>query len=162
MKSIPLIILLLTLSLNAQNQNDSVMISLQRTLCYGECPAYSVTIWGDGKVEFNGREFVNTIGLKTYTISRNSVDSLVREIFAIDFFSFNDSYITQRTLSHLPDGRVDTVITQVTDLPTQYVTVKIGTQKKTVEDYYGTPKAIRELENKIDSVAKTSQWVKRK
>jgi hypothetical protein len=153
MKIILAVMLLLPISLNAQNQNDSVMISLHRTLCYGGCPAYSVTIWGSGNVEFIG-----SIGKKTYSISSKSVDSLVQRILAIDFFSFDDSYTVKRTFIHRPDGGIDTSITMASDLPTQYVTVQLGNRKKTVEDYYGGPSGLYELEREIDVVARTSQW----
>jgi hypothetical protein len=31
-------------------------------MCYGRCPAYSVTIWGDGKVVYKGKNFVLKTG----------------------------------------------------------------------------------------------------
>lgn len=33
----------------------TLTIQLERTGCYGTCPAYSVTIHGDGRVEYNGK-----------------------------------------------------------------------------------------------------------
>jgi hypothetical protein len=153
--------ILLLLS-TTQNQNDSVMISLQRTHCYGPCPVYSVTIWGNGRVEFIGYEFVNTIGKKTYSIASKSVDSLVQKIFAMNFFSLNDSYVDVRSLQKRPDGGVDTIITVVSDLPSKYIKVKIGKIEKSVHDYYAGPKTLDELEREIDRIAKTSQWIVKK
>jgi TonB family protein len=159
MKSIFVLILFLPILLYAQNQNDSVLISLDRTLCYGDCPAYTVSIRGSGKVKFYGYKYVSLIGIKTYFISTKSVDSLVQRILAMDFFSFNDSYTKKHILRQRPDGHVDTLTEEVTDLPTQYIIVKIGKHKKTVKDYYGAPEALEDLEKEIDIVAGTSRWI---
>ena len=35
-----------------------VKIQLSRSVCYGTCPAYSVTIRGDGSVHFSGQKYV--------------------------------------------------------------------------------------------------------
>ena len=40
----------------------TVTIQLERTGCYGTCPGYSVTIHGDGRVEYNGKSHVKEIG----------------------------------------------------------------------------------------------------
>ena len=45
-------------SLNLSSRSDAdlktVTILLDRTACYGTCPAYKVTIHGDGRVEYTG------------------------------------------------------------------------------------------------------------
>jgi hypothetical protein len=48
----------------------------------------------------------------------------------------------------------------VTDLPTTLTTVKQGKNRKTVKDYYGGPKALREFEDLIDRVSHSATWVK--
>ena len=51
------------------------------------------------------------------------------------------------------------MITLVTDLPTKFVTVQTRNFTKTIEDYYDGPKELAELENMVDRVARTSQWI---
>ncbi len=44
----------LDLSSLSDNELKTVVIRLERTSCYGNCPAYSVTIHGDGRIEYAG------------------------------------------------------------------------------------------------------------
>src|SRR5947209_6052729 len=45
--------------------NSTVMIALERGLCYGSCPAYRVRIGTDGVVVFEGKDFVLAEGRHT-------------------------------------------------------------------------------------------------
>ena len=40
----------------------TVAIQLERIGCYGTCPAYSITIHGDGRVEYTGNAHVKEMG----------------------------------------------------------------------------------------------------
>ena len=55
---------------------NSLRIQLQRTACYGWCPAYSVEISGDGTVLYFGERFVATKGAKSWTIPQDKVRAL--------------------------------------------------------------------------------------
>ena len=46
-----------------------VVITLERTVCYGTCPAYTLRITGDGSVEYEGMRYVRVIGKATARIS---------------------------------------------------------------------------------------------
>ena len=45
------------------------------------------------------------------------------------------------------------------DLPGALTTIRIGGRKKRVYDYFGTPDAVRELEEKIDEVSGANQFI---
>ncbi len=137
-------------------------IKLERTLCYGECPPYSVEIYSDGKVLYQGEKFVRTIGKRLYSIPIDSVAFLFNYVERIKFFSFDNEYVSVKHIRTKPDGSTDTLITMVTDLPTQYVTVNAGDRSMRVKDYFGSPANLRALERLIDRIAVTSKWVKRK
>jgi hypothetical protein len=129
-------------------QIDSV--SLERTTCYGTCPAYTVTIRRDGKVTYRGKDFVKVTGHRTRKISANEFQKLTQEIERIGFFSFKAEY------SHKvkPDGSIE----YISDMPTTFTTVRAGKLRKRVEDYYGGPDSLARLEKLIDSVAGSSAW----
>src|SRR5712691_7505714 len=46
-----------TFGVRAQEQ-PQVVITLERTMCYGTCPAYTLRITGDGSVEYEGMRYV--------------------------------------------------------------------------------------------------------
>lgn len=125
-----------------------VEISLSRGVCFGFCPDYTVTITGDGEVTYVGRRFVNVVGERRATIPRADVERLLRRFDEIGF-----------------DGLRDVYRAQVTDLPTYSISITRGGRRKVVVDYGGVsagmPEAVRDLQDEIDRVAGTAQWVLR-
>ena len=121
---------------------DGAIISIERTVCFGSCPDYELTIYGNGTVIYEGRNFVAVTGMRTSTIPVQDVRGLVTEFYKINYFSLKDEYTAQ-----------------VTDLPTTTTSIKIDGRFKQVVDYYGAPEALRQLEERIDRVANSAVWV---
>ncbi|MGQ0531443.1 MAG: DUF6438 domain-containing protein [Caulobacteraceae bacterium] len=127
---------------------NDVQITLTRGVCFGFCPDYTVTISGDGEVRYEGRRFVNVVGQRTATIPREDVARLVARFDEIGFDRLRDAYRAQ-----------------VTDLPTYAVSITRNGHIKAVIDYGGVsagmPRTVRDLQDEIDRVAGTAQWVLR-
>ena len=130
------------------NPDTQVRITLTRTVCFGFCPAYTVSITGDGDVYYVGQSFVNVVGEQHATISRDDVSALVARFDAAHFESLRDAYRAQ-----------------VTDLPTYTLALERNGRSKTVVDYgglsAGMPQAVRDLQDEVDRVAGTARWVLR-
>ena len=56
------------------------MITLQRTACFGACPVYTVSIYADGTVAYNGERFVEVEGTQTGSIDPASGRSVGRRV----------------------------------------------------------------------------------
>lgn len=126
-----------------QNLTD-VEIKLERTPCYGPCPVYSVTVYGDGTVIYEGIRHVRIEGVQTYDISEDEVNDLVSMFYEINYFSLNDRYDAPFTDSY-------TIITSV----------KIGDETKTVSNYGDSgPPRLHELEVKIDEITNSESFWK--
>ena len=125
-----------------------VTITLTRSMCFGFCPAYRVTISDDGDVTYVGERFVNVVGERRASIPRADVERLLRRFEEAQFDELRDAYRAQ-----------------VTDLPTYTITLGRNGRSKTVVDYgglsAGMPRAVRDLQDEIDRVANTGQWVLR-
>ena len=137
--------LLLSLTLaggRAQSHADDVQITLERTACFGTCPAYTVTLSGDGTVRYEGRQFVRETGKRTWTIAPDAVAALAKEMQAAGYFDFQDRYTEH-----------------ITDLPTTRTSLRIGSRFKSIEDYFGAPDALHRLEKRIDEVAGVQKYV---
>lgn len=132
----------------APAQEAPVEITLRRTVCYGFCPAYTVTISGAGEVRYVGERFVNVVGPANDTIPREDVERLLARFDEIGFDRLRDEYRGQ-----------------MTDLPTTTITLVRDGRRKVLVDYGGTsvgmPRAVRDLQAEIDRVAGTAQWVLR-
>lgn len=121
----------------------SAVITLERTLCYGTCPAYKLTLTGDGKVTYEGQDFVRVKGTQTDQIGLQQVKELIDEFYKINYFSLQDHYTAS-----------------ITDQPSTITSITVNGVSKTVDDYYGAPAKLKVLENKIDEVANSIKWIK--
>jgi hypothetical protein len=137
---------------NATNQSNvdlsNVNITMFRGACFGACPIYYLEIHGDGQVIYRGLEYVNVTGEETSSIPVDSVRELVNEFSNSGYFNLNDRY-----------DQVDR-----TDQATVVTSISTDGKSKSIYDYQGThllPELLklRQLENMIDQVTNSSQWV---
>jgi hypothetical protein len=119
-----------------------LLITLRRSQCFGTCPDYTLTITGDGTVTFDGRYYTKA-GTATVTIDQEKVIELIREVQKADFFNLSDDYSAN-----------------VTDIPTYFVSVGLGGKSKQVRDYGAGPPRLRILENRIDQIVNSAQWIR--
>lgn len=119
--------------------SNNPVITLERTVCFGKCPSYILTIFGDGKAIYKGRKFVDMIGASEKKLPLSAIDSLIAAFEKADFFNLQNEYTAG-----------------VTDLPTTIVSIKWNGKEKKVVDYYKAPASLRELEKKIDEIAGTN------
>lgn len=127
---------------------DPTLITLQRTVCFGFCPAYTVSISGDGAVVYDGERFVNVQGEQRAQIPAADVQRLLERFDTIRFDDMREEYRAH-----------------VTDLPTTTITLTRNGRTKRLVDYGGTsagmPESVRQLQDEIDRVANTGRWVLR-
>ena len=127
---------------------SDVVITLQRGPCFGACPVYKLTVYGDGRVVYQGIRFVGVEGTRTAIINEDKIRQLVNEFHAIDYFSLDDEYLDA----------------DATDLPSATTSITLNGQTKTVAHYHGdfsAPEELTTLEDKIDEIVSTERWVKR-
>ncbi|OLE10728.1 MAG: hypothetical protein AUG89_11420 [Acidobacteria bacterium 13_1_20CM_4_56_7] len=117
-------------------------VELSRSGCYGECPAYSVRVFEDGDVIWNGKFYVKVRGEKHSRITQETARSLLRRFVAPEFWALNNLYSSG-----------------VTDNPTTTIEVRIGGKSKRVSDYAkSAPEFEQSLEDAIDDVVDTHRW----
>jgi hypothetical protein len=125
---------------------DNVIIKLSRGQCYGSCPAYSLTIYGNGFVEYEGRAYVATCGKRTATIAKEDILGLIAVIERARYFALRSRYVEE----HSPDA------------PYYDTSVSIDGRTKEVEHYTGdltSPTQLTIVEGRIDDAANSVQWV---
>ena len=123
---------------SAQVLSDSdPVIKMTRTQCFGTCPAYTISIYEDRKVMFEGEMFVEPIGLHYAELDRTTYKNLVKAFRSADFFSFEDEYTEN-----------------VSDLPTIYLSFSDQGQTKTITDHVGAPEELKSLERMVGDLIK--------
>lgn len=145
---------------NIQTDPKEFSLEMNRTLCYGTCPVYNLTVANDGKVVFVGEKFTKTIGNAEGQINPEKIKQLIAEINQSKFFSFKDDYgYESKNCS-----------STATDSPSVTLKIKFDGIEKTIKHYQGCfvnetfsqangLKPLTDLENKIDEIVGTKQWI---
>ncbi|HWA93508.1 MAG TPA: DUF6438 domain-containing protein [Terracidiphilus sp.] len=124
---------------------DSFSIRLERHGCEGRCPAYSITIAGDGTVTYDGHAFVKVLGTQQTHISRAAAVQLFERFLEADFASALPSYIGAY------DGGDSVLKLKVNGKSLQVVDAS-GLR-------VGMPTAILNLEQAVDDAAQSRRWI---
>lgn len=139
------LLILSAATINAQDTNAPVVVTLERTACFGTCPVYTVTILEDGTVIYNGADHVAVTGEQITSIEPETVAALVAAFEEAGYFDWDEAYDTQH----------------VTDLPTTITSVTHAGATHQIVRYAGdssAPLALPYLEYWVDFVANTAQW----
>ncbi len=129
---------------NNQSEFEGLHIKLERTGCEGFCPAYSVELFGNGTVFFNGFDYTAVKGKHTSQISQQEIKELVDEFDKINFFDLQEAYDVYRF-----------------DVPITTTSVSIEGKTKIVKHSVSpnVPEELLDLERKIEETARTDNWV---
>lgn len=136
----------------------AVIATLARTRCYGSCPAYRLTIYEDGLVEYVGEDFVTLVGKQTARLDAASIVE-IHQAFA------QAKYLQLK-------GRYD--CREWTCNPSAITSYRHGEFVRTIKHYYGcrgehgdagcrtSPQeleALTALEARIDKIVQVDRWV---
>ena len=70
----------------------TLTIQLERSACYGTCPAYSVTVHGDGRIEYNGKGHVKETGTREGRVQLGQIRALASEFAKMKFWGIAEDY----------------------------------------------------------------------
>jgi hypothetical protein len=118
------------------------------------CPTYSIAIWGDGIVTYDGGAGVRTLGRRSHRASPSVDDELIKAIVSTGFFRLEDSYASK------PAG--NGLVESIDHSAEQWITVRSAGRQKTVHDFYGAPKALRDFEAAVERIADSVRYTGRK
>lgn len=126
------------------NDPKTVMITYQRTVCFGKCPAFTLTINGEKKLAtYKGEMNVDKIGEYEKKITEQELNTLIEAFEKYHFFELKDAYLTEAT-----------------DHPSKYTTYKIDGKTKKIEDRYGAPNDLKAIEKILDDFSNSAGWEK--
>jgi hypothetical protein len=142
-----------TPDLNSLPDSDlkTVTVRFERSRCYGSCPAYTLTIHGDGRIEYVGAQHVKVTGTQEGRVEPGTVRALMSEFARAKFLSLPEEYSESKCGG----------CRRCTDMATAVTEIAVGSTSHRVSHYYGcacAPKALFELESAIDKAANSEQW----
>lgn len=124
-------------------------ITLERSVCYGVCPAYRVTIRADGSVTYDGDKYVKVHGTVTDRVTPAAARALASRFDAAGFDGL-------KVPATCPQGIA-------TDHPTNTLTYVHDRKKHVVDHYTGNacaPQALYDLADAVDKLANTERWIR--
>ncbi len=131
-----------------------LIITLERTMCDGACPAYKMTVESDGKVNFEGYYRTEIEGKAEGKITQEQLKKIIAEFEKINFFGFRDNY-------KITDAGCGS-----TDMPSEIIFIKINGKSKKIYHYFGCEgdivKEVRLLTflgKKIDEITNSARWI---
>ncbi len=129
-------------------------ISLKRTICFGECPIYQVTIDATGKVRYEGKDYVKTVGQAETSISNEQLLTLINAFVASNYWEYQSLYEYGGTEC---DGIMS-------DMPNANTSMTMNSQTKSVQHYLGCKgfageAELKALEDLIDTTVNVNQWI---
>jgi putative hemolysin len=122
------------------------VITLERTPCFGFCPVYTLALYGDGWVVYDGRDFVEMTGEHRENIGVEAVNALAEQFVAAGYLEWDDAYTNRDR----------------TDMPSAITSLTVDGRTKRINHYHGddsAPQALTMLENLVDETANTAQWI---
>jgi hypothetical protein len=127
-----------------------VVLRFERTVCFGECPAYRLVLFEDGRLQYQGSFAVAEPGPDEVRIAAPAMAVIRSSI---------------QRLSGLPTDCCDCY--DSTDSPSVKMTFTApgGAKVRVIDHYHGCEKApawLYEVENSIDEALDTERWVGRK
>lgn len=88
------------------NRAEKSFLDFRKTPCFGDCPVYEVSINKDGKIYYNGINYVLIKGKKEFQLTEKQFSTLKEKLAKKSFSDFKDSYDDP----------------QIKDLPSTYLT----------------------------------------
>lgn len=137
-------------SLVRANHPEFLTIKMSRERCRGSCPVYSVTVHGDGNVEYVGEEYVLDRGPRAEVLSKEQFQALLQKFDNANFFALEDRAFAWGS-----------------DTPRVRVSISVdGRTKEVSSDAYftgaksGAQDLFVQAAAELDNVVGTSGWVK--
>ena len=147
---------------SAEPQGRIAEVTLERTTCFGSCPAYRVTISGNGLVKYEGKSYGKANDIRTKHIDANALRELADEVERVHYFDLRNQYASAE----------DGCPMSWTDNPSANTSVRTVHASKTIHHYLGCreaargnsigqsyPPALTVFEDAIDRIAGTAEWI---
>lgn len=117
-------------------------IGIERTRCYGACPAYTFIVKSDGTFRYKGIEYVERKGEFIGTVPVGDFHALANFIKDSGYMELEEAYTRG-----------------VTDNPTTFTMVVMNGKRKTIRNYANAgPTKLWAIEQLIDKLMNKAKW----
>lgn len=125
---------------NSKNADD-VVYFLKKGACFGRCPIYSLSIYGNGLAEYNGVKFTDRLGKYQKKLSKEEVSGLETLFGSTDFSQIQSFY--ESNIPDLPS-------TTVGYLETDTLALFVGKEERPIE--------LKKLQYALENISESEGW----
>ena len=121
---------------------DSLLISYERTPCFGRCPVFKIKVYESGYTTYQGVNFVEYMGYFYSRVSSNTLEKIKKTVQASDYFNLEDRYDNDH----------------ITDLPSKIYQVNMDGVNKRIIARVDSPEALNNLGQEIEKIFEGTAW----
>ncbi len=121
---------------------DRLFLSFERTVCFGACPTFKMTIKQSGQAHYSGEANVKFIGEYEAVVSDSLMRDIINNAEAIPFFNLNEIYNDPA----------------VTDLPSTIVYLNYDGQEKYVTARFNVPENLQGFILYLQKISDSIDW----
>jgi len=122
--------------------SDSLLISYERSPCFGRCPVFKIKVYESGFTTYQGVNFVEYMGYFYTRIDAEKLQQIHAAITRSDFFNLEDRYDNEK----------------ITDLPSRIYQVDAMGMNKRIIARYEAPEALNTLGQEMEAIFKGIPW----
>ncbi len=121
-----------------------VSASVQKTPCYGKCPAFEIKFEATGVATYIGKKHVKRLGTWTATIGGKEYTTILEAAQKINYFNLSRTYPE--------DGKF------ITDLPFTITSLHFGSDKHKIRNNIDAPEDLISYENFLIELGESLKW----
>ena len=122
-------------------QEGKPILTIEKLRCMGDCPAFTLKVYENGFILYDGKMFVSPKGKYSGKISKKELERIQNKFLINGFFDFDDFYKSPGM-----------------DLQTTYISFSHMGQEKIIRDYSNPPDELKELEDLLTGLIDSVKW----
>lgn len=117
------------------------VVSMNMGPCYGNCPVYTITVYDNGIVAYEGERFTDRKGVHIRNIGRSELKSLQQELVTANLWKFPNAFKSQ-----------------IPDLPTVTIEYFEDGRSKVIRGKDGRPPQVLKIQELLEQIANEGEW----
>lgn len=124
--------------------DTNLLFSLQRTSCFGLCPAFKIEVFKNKKAFYTGIAHTKRLNKHQAEVTAEMIAQIQKKATEINYFEWETKY---------PSTNIE-----IADLPSTISYIRIGGKGKMIFNNYDAPKQLMEFEKWLEKTLDSLDW----
>jgi len=121
---------------------DSLVVSFERTPCFGRCPVFKIKVYESGFATYEGLNFAEKIGLYSYRFNQDDLQKIYQMAESIDYFNLDSDYNDPL----------------ISDLPSAISKITLNDKSHRIRATRGMPKSLNDFHENLGVMLNEKDW----